>query len=56
MGKLYFVTGNTNKFKEMEAIAKLDGICLERFSLSIRELQTKDVEDLVKKKAFEAFK
>ena len=56
MGKLYFVTGNTNKFKEMEAIAKLDGICLTEFSLSIRELQTKDVEDLVKKKAFEAFK
>lgn len=56
MGKLYFVTNNEDKFKELHQIVKNDRIDLVRYPLKIEELQTEDVEDLVKKKAFEAFK
>lgn len=56
MEKLYFVTGNRKKFKEMAEIIKKDGIHLDMYSMKIHEIQTDDIEELIKKKAFEAFK
>lgn len=56
MAKLYFVTGNQKKFEELQEIVKDDEMNLDIFPLKIYELQTDDVEELIKKKAFEAYK
>lgn len=56
MAKLYFVTGRKEKFEELQEIVKDDGTDLCMYPLKIHELQTGDVNDLVQKKAFEAYK
>lgn len=55
MEKLYYVTGNKNKFNEMKEIADSEDIRLEHYPMTIKELQTDQVEELVREKAFEAF-
>lgn len=47
--KIHFVTGNPNKLREARKI--LEGIELEQIDLDIREIQAKEVEDVVKEKA-----
>jgi non-canonical purine NTP pyrophosphatase (RdgB/HAM1 family) len=52
MKEFYFVTSNKNKIKEAEEIL---GIKLKHIDLDIQEIQSIDVEDIVKDKAVKAF-
>ena len=52
MKKLYFVTSNKNKVKEVQEILKVP---VEVASLEIDEIQSLDVEEVIRKKAEAAF-
>ncbi len=56
MKKIYFVSGNENKFNEMKVMFDIQGIELELCKSDIQELQTEDVEKLIKHKANAAYK
>lgn len=48
----YFATGNKNKLQEVNSIL---GVSLEQIHIDLDEIQAIEVEDVVKKKAVEAF-
>jgi len=52
MNNLYFVTSNENKLREAENILQLK---IQKIDLDIPEIQTLDVEEVVKDKACKAF-
>lgn len=54
--RLYFVSKNMDKYKEMQAIMDPDVLDLECQPTPIAELQVESMEILVKKKALEAYK
>lgn len=54
--KIRFVSGNQEKIKEVQSILGQSGIEVIPISLKIEELQTEDVEKLVKDKLLKAFK
>jgi inosine/xanthosine triphosphate pyrophosphatase family protein len=55
MKKLYFSTGNENKFKTARVICKNNGINLEQKDLPIDEIQGEDGLEIIKDKAAKAF-
>ena len=56
MQKIFFVSGSGEKFEEMKVIFDLEELEIVWYQKSINELQTDDAEQLIKKKALEAFK
>ena len=55
MEKIYFVSSNVQKYEELKKLAQLDGINIAFYKMSILELQTDDMEKLIKEKARKAF-
>lgn len=56
MKKLYMVTRNSQKFKELQEILATDGFDLEMMEIDIPEQQTDNAEELIKDKVLHAFK
>lgn len=56
MENIYFVTSNQQKYEEMERIFDYPDKVLKKYDMDIRELQTDDVEKLIKQKALSAYK
>lgn len=56
MENIYFVTRNQQKYEEMERIFDYPDKVLKKYDMDIRELQTDDVEELIKQKALSAYK
>jgi len=54
MQKVYLVTGNKNKLKELKKILRGD-LPLELKSLEIEEIQSLDIYDVARKKAKKAY-
>lgn len=55
MSHIYLATNNIYKVEEVKAIAAPFGFNIERFSCNIRELQTTDRNQLIRRKTVEAF-
>lgn len=51
-----FVTGNSNKFKEMKLLADSFGFEIEQLELPVDEIQSEDAEEIAIKKAKAAYK
>lgn len=56
MEKIYFVTGNEEKYKELKSIFDISTVELERYPKSIQELQIEEGDELVRDKALQAYK
>lgn len=56
MAKIFFVSGNEEKFGEVQEFCKTDNVAVEMYKKDIKELQTETVKELVEHKALEAFK
>lgn len=56
MENIYFVTSNQQKYEEVEKIFDYHDKVLKRYDMDIHELQTNDVEKLIKQKALSAYK
>ena len=56
MEKIYFVTGNKEKYKELKSIFDIATVELDYYPKSIQELQIEDGDELVRDKALQAYK
>jgi len=56
MGKIFYVTGNSYKFKNAKKYAKKFGFDLVQKKLNIKEIQSNSIENIAKEKAKQAFK
>ena len=56
MKKLFYVTGNSYKFKNAKKYAERFGFDLVQKKLNIKEIQSGSVENIAKEKAKQAFK
>lgn len=56
MAKIYFCSGNEEKFNEMSKIFDINGLQLEWYNKKIQELQATEGIELIKAKALEAYK
>lgn len=56
MEYIYFVSNNQNKYEEMKKLFDLSKIELAQYKMKIEELQTEDMNKLIKNKALVAYK
>ncbi len=54
--KIFYITGNKDKFKNAKRYAKAFGINLTQKKLRIKEIQSSSIEDIARDKAKKAFK
>ena len=55
LSNLFFVSSNTNKFKEAKEILASFGISIQFFKLNLKEIQSNSIKEIATKKAQDAF-